>query len=168
MQLPVLVHLGTGSIEDGVFVDVGREGELDTAVGTGNGAFGVDDFELRTIPITRSLCLQGGNLIVLHIHDLRTGGHAGRISEGDRNMAITYPGLGPEGEDLLLILLAIDGHIICNRTVGSAGDVGLKKFIPVGTTTINVLCRGKYGLGPFQLFTLEGRIDLHIVDVPMA
>ena len=168
LDIAVFVHLNHRGIEDGVLVNIQIKGQLHTAGLPGHTVRRVEDLKLGRIPLAGGTGGQGGNVVVIHVHNAGTGGHAGRVCECDIDFVVTHPGLGCNGKDLLLILAAIDRHFIGNIAVRRAADVGRQVFGPCGAATVDVLGCSEDLLRPLQLKTGQVGIDLQIVDIPMG
>ena len=168
LQIAIFIHFHNGGVEDGVLVNIQIKGQLDAAGLTGHAVCRIKNLELGGIPLAGGAGGQGGNVVVVHVHDAGAGGNAGRVRKGDIDLVIAYPGLGRNSENLLLILAAVDGHLIGNITVRRTGDVGGQIFRPCGATAVDVLCRSQDLLGTLQFKTGQIGIDGQIVDIPVG
>ena len=168
LQVAVLVRLSAHCVVDGVLIDIGTEAQLNAAGLPLNGACGIQDFELTGVALSGGLGGDDVDLPVVHVHDLGPRGNSGGIGEGHIDGVVTHPGVRGDGEDLLQILLTIDGGGIGHFLVRLHGHIGRQDGAPCGTAAIDVLCRSQHLVGPFQLHTGEVRVDLQIVDVPMT
>ena len=139
LELTVFVLLCANSVEHSVFVDIGGKGQLDAAGLTRHRRSRVQDFELARIAVAGAGGGNGGNILVLHVHDSRSFRHGGGVRERHADGIVAHPGVGMEGEHLLLILLAIHGDGIGYIPVGRGSHAGRQDFAPGRATRIDVL-----------------------------
>ena len=168
LELAVFVRLHACGVEDAVLIDIRPEGETHTAGLSFYLIRRVEHLELPGKAISGVLRGDEGDIPVGEIHDTGALGHLIRKGKGHIDPVITDPGLTPEGKDLLLVRLAVDGHLISGIPVRQAGHSGLGHLIPAGAPDIDVLGRGQDLLRPLELHSGQGGIDLQVVDVPVA
>ena len=168
LQVAILIHFRTYRVVDAVVIDIAAVRELHAAALAGNGADRIDHLELAGIPVSGAGSGDLGDLLIVHIHDLRPCRHSGGIGKGHADVVVAHPCLRGEGEDLLHILLAIDRYRIGLRAIRLRSQSGLKNLRPCGASTIDVLGGSQDLIGTLKLHTGQGRVDLEIIDVPMA
>ena len=168
LDIAVFIHLNHRGIEDGVLVNIQIKGQLHAAGLSGHAVRRVEDLELCRIAFTGGAGGQGGDVIVIHVHDAGAGRNAGRVRESDIDFVIAHPGLRCNRKDLLLILAAVDGHFIGNITVRSTADIGRQIFGPCRATAVDVLGCGEDLLRTLQFKAGQVGVDLQVVDVPMG
>ena len=167
LQRAVLIFLSAYCIEDSVLIDVSTKAQLHTAILTFHAANGIQDLELTGVTIASSLGGNHINFLVIHIHDLGTGRYSRGIGESDIDGIVADPSFRSDSEDLLQVILAIDGHGIRYFLIGFGGDVGCQNLRPCGATTVDVFGGCQNLICSFELHTSQVGIDLHIVDVPV-
>ena len=139
LELAVFVLFRANSVEHSVFINIGGKGQLDAAGLTGHRRSRVQNFELARIAVAGAGGGNGGNILVLHVHDPRSFRHGGRVGEGHTNRVVAHPGVGMEGKYLLLILLAAHGDGIGGIPVGRSSHAGRQDFAPGRAARIDVL-----------------------------
>ena len=139
LELTVFALLRADSVEHGVFVDIGGKGQLDAAGLTGHRRSRVQNFELARVAGAGAGGGDGGNILVLHVHNPRSFRYGGGGGEGHANGVVAHPGVGMEGEHLLLILLTIHGDGIGGIPVGRSSHAGRQNFAPGRAARIDVL-----------------------------
>ena len=168
MQISINILFLANCVKDGVLINVGAEGELN-APGLPLYAFhGVQDFEFTGVAVPGGFRGDRGDIPVIHIHDPGPLRDHGRIGKGDIDLIIAHPGFRPEGEDLLLVLLAVNGDLVGNISVRGAGYLGRENLIPGRASSIDVLGGSEHLLGALQLHPGQIGIDLEVVNVPIT
>ena len=168
LELAVLVDLGAGGIKYRVFINIGGKRKLDAAGLARHRSGRVQHLEFAAVAIPGAGGGDGGNILVVHVHDARSRGDGGGIREGHADGVITYPCVGMDGEYLLLVLLPVHRDGIGGVAVGGSGNTGRVYLVPRRATHIDVLGGGENSLRPLKLRTGQVGIDLQVVDVPVG
>ena len=168
LELAVLVDLGAGGIKYRVFINIGGKRKLDAAGLARHRSGRVQHLEFTAVAIPGAGGGDGGNILVVHVHDARSCGDGGGIREGHADGVITYPCVGMDGEYLLLVLLPVHRDGIGGVPVRGSGNTGRVYLVPRRAAHIDVLGGGKDGLRPLKLRTGQVGIDLQVVDVPVG
>ena len=166
LQITVLAFFGAHGVINTITVNLGRQVQLNTAVLALNTVCRIEDFELSAKAVPNIRSGQGGNIPVIHIHDPSPLGNRRRIGKAHGHSVIADPCLRSESEDLLLILLAVNGNRVSGGAIRDTVQIGLVNLIPHRTTAINILGCGQHLIGPNQLITGQGGIHLQIADIP--
>ena len=168
LDIPVLILLGADRIVDGVLIDIGAERELDTAGFAIHAFQRVQNLELAGIAVAGALRGNGGDVPVVHVHNPGAVGNRSRICKEHLHRIVTYPGFAPECENLLFVLLSINGDLVGRVPIRGAGDFRGQHLCPGRAAGIDVLGGGEHLLGALQFYPGKGRVDLEVVDVPVA
>ena len=163
-----MVFLGTNCIVHRILVDVRAEGELDAPSFPLHTFQRIQNLELAGIAVSGALRGNGGNVPIVHIHDSGSFGDRCGICKEHLHRIVTYPGFAPECENLLFVLLSINGDLVGRVPIRGAGDFRGKHLCPGRTAGIDVLGGGEHLLGALQFYPGKGRVDLEVVDVPVA
>ena len=168
LQLTVLVLLCAHSIKHSILINIGGKRKLDAAGLARHRSGGVQHLEFTAIAIPGAGGGDGGNILVVHVHDPRSCRDGGGIREGHADGVITYPCVGMDGEYLLLVLLSVHRDGIGGVAVGGSGNTGRVYLVPRRAAHIDVLGGGENSLRPLKLRTGQVGIDLQVVDVPVG
>ena len=168
LELAVLVDLGAGGIKYRVFINIGGKRKLDAAGLARHRSGRVQHLEFTAIAIPGAGGGDGGNILVVHIHNARSCGDGGRIGEGYADGVIAHPCVRVNCKHLLLVLLSVHRDGIGGVPVRGSGNAGRVDLVPCRAAHIDVLGCGKDGLCPLKLFSCEIGIDLQVVDVPVG
>ena len=168
LKLAVFADLRAGGIEHSVFVNISGKGQLDAAGLACHRSGRVQHLEFAAVAVPSAGGGDGGNVLIVHIHDARSIGNGAGVREADADGIVAYPCVGVDGEYLLFVLLAIDGNSISGITVSRGSDAGRVHLAPRRAAHIDVLCGGENSLRPLKLFSGEIGIDLQVVDVPVG
>ena len=168
LELTVLVDLGAGGIKYRVFINIGGKRKLDAAGLARHRSGRVQHLEFTAIAIPGAGGGDGGNILVVHIHNARSCGDGGRIGEGYADGVIAHPCVRVNCKHLLLVLLSVHRDGIGGVPVRGSGNAGRVDLVPCRAAHIDVLGCGKDGLCPLKLFSCEIGIDLQVVDVPVG
>ena len=168
LQISINILFLANCVKNGILINIGAEGELH-APGLSLYAFhGIQDFEFAGVAVPGCFCGDRGNIPVIHVHDPGSLRDHGWIGKGDIDLIIAYPGLRPEGKDLLLVLLAINGDLVGHIPVRGTGHLGGENLIPSCASGIDVLGGGEHLLGALQFHSGQIGIDLEVVNVPVT
>ena len=166
LDVPVLVHLRAGGVEDGVLVAVAGEGQLYAAALPLNGLRGVEDLELAGEAALRRLhAVDAGDVIAAQSHDPGPLGHRTGVRKGDVDHAAIHPRLAGHGEELLVILLALESHGIRLLLVRDRRDLGGQDLVPVHAVCVDELGGGQ---DPACRRLVRGGVDREVRDVPVG
>ena len=168
LQVAVFVLLLAYGIHSGILGHRSGQGELDVPALARYAVSGVEHLELSGVAIPGGLGGDSGDLVVVHIHDFCACGHAGRIGKIHRYIVVIYPCLAPNGEHLLLIFLAVDGHGIGHGGLRRGGHPGLQHIVIGGAPLIDVLGRGQDAVADVQLCAGEAGGYFKIGDIPVG
>ena len=168
LQLTVLVLLCAHSVKHSILINIGGKRKLDAAGLARHRSGRVQHLEFTAIAIPGAGGSDGGNILVVHVHNARSCGDGGGIREGHADGVITYPCFGMDGEHLLLVLLPVHRDGIGGIAVGGSGNTGRVDLVPRRAAHIDVLGCGENGLRPLKLRTGQVGIDLQVVDVPVG
>ena len=168
LKLAVFADLRAGGIEHSVFVNIGGKGKLDATGLACHRRGGVQHLEFAAVAVPSAGGGDGGNVLIVHIHDARSIGNGAGVREADADGIVAYPCVGVDGEYLLFVLLAIDGNSISGITVSRGSDAGRVHLAPSCAAHIDVLGSGKDGLCPLQFRAGQVGIDLQVIDVPVG
>ena len=168
LELAVLVDLGAGGIKYRVFINIGGKRKLDAAGLARHRSGRVQHLEFAAVAVPSAGGGDGGNVLIVHIHDARSIGNGAGVREADADGIVAYPCVGVDGEYLLFVLLAIDGNSISGITVSRGSDAGRVHLAPSCAAHIDVLGSGKDGLCPLQFRAGQVGIDLQVIDVPVG
>ena len=168
LELAVLVDLGAGGIKYRVFINIGGKRKLDAAGLARHRSGRVQHLEFTAVAIPGAGGGDGGNILVVHIHNARSCGDGGGIGEGYADGVIAHPCVRVNCKHLLLVLLSVHRDGIGGVPVRGSGNAGRVDLVPCRAAHIDVLGCGKDGLCPLKLFSCEIGIDLQVVDVPVG
>ena len=168
MQLTVLVLLCAHSVKHSILINIGGKRKLDAAGLARHRSGRVQHLEFAAVAIPGAGGGDGGNILVVHVHNARSRGDGGGIRERHADGVITYPCVGMDGEHLLLVLLPVHRDGIGGVPVSRCSDAGRVDLVPRRATHIDVLGCGENGLRPLKLFSGEIGIDLQVVDIPVG
>ena len=168
LELAVFVLLRAHSIKHSILINISGKRKLDAAGLARHRSGRVQHLEFTAVAIPGAGGGDGGNILVVHVHNARSCGDGGGIREGHADGVVAHPGIGMESEHLLLILLTVHRDGIGGVPVRGSGNAGRVDLVPCRTARIDVLGCGKDGLCPLKLFSCEIGIDLQVVDVPVG
>ena len=168
LELPVLALLRADRVIDGVLVHIAGEGQLDAAALALHAAGRVQHLYLPGIAVPGAAGGDGGNVIVVRIHQPGTLRHLVGVGEGHIDIVIADPGIAFDGEYLLEILRPVDGDGIGCVLIHRAGQPGGLGAAPRGAADIDVLGGSQDRLRPLQLHARQVGIDLEVVNVPIG
>ena len=168
LELAVFADFGASSVEHSIFVNIGGKGQLDAAGLACHRSGGVQHLEFAAVAIPGAGGGDGGNILVVHVHNARSRGDGGGIREGHADGVITYPCVGMDGEYLLLVLLSVHRDGIGDVAVGGSGNTGRVDLVPRRATHIDVLGGGENSLRPLQFRAGQVGVDLQVIDVPVG
>ena len=167
MQIAVSVFFQADGIH-GCILGHGRgEGELDVTALPLDAAHGVQHLELPGVAVAGSLSGDSGDLVVVHVHDLRALRHLVGIGKGHGHVVIIYPRLAPDGEHLLLVFLAPDGHGVGRGFVRRDGHAGGEHIVVGSAPLVDVLGGGQDAVSNVQFTPGEAGGHLQVGNVPV-
>jgi len=153
-------------VHSGILGHRGGEGELDVSALALNAVHGVEDFERPGIAVRGVLCGDGGDLLVVGVHDLRALRHTVRVGEGHRHIVVIHPSLAPDGEHLLQVCLAADGHGVGRGLVCRDGHPGSEHIVVGGAALVDVFGCGQDAVADVQLAPRQAGSHLQVGNVP--
>ena len=168
LELAVLVLLCAHSVKHSILINISGKRKLDAAGLARHRSGRVQHLEFTAVAIPGAGGGDGGNILVVHVHNTRSCGDGGGIRKGHADGVITYPCVGMDGEHLLLVLLSVHRDGIGSIAVGGSGNTGRVDLVPRRAAHIDVLGGGENSLRPLKLFSCEIGIDLQVVDVPVG
>ena len=160
LELAVLVFLRAHSVKHSILINIGGKRKLDTAGLARHRSGRVQHLEFTAVAIPGAGGGDGGNILVVHVHNTRSCGDGGGIRKGHADGVITYPCVGMDGEYLLLVLLSVHRDGIGGVAVGGSGNTGRVYLVPRRATHIDVLGGGKDSPRPLKLRAGQVGIDL--------
>ena len=160
LQLTVLVLLCAHGVKHSILINIGGKRKLDAAGLASHRSGRVQHLEFTAVAIPGTGGGDGGNILVVHVHNARSCGDGGGIRKGHADGVITYPCVGMDGEYLLLVLLSVHCDGIGGVAVGGSGNTGRVYLVPRRATHIDVLGGGENSLRPLKLRTGQVGIDL--------
>ena len=167
LQIAVSVFFQADGIH-GCILGHGRgEGELDVTALPLDAAHGVQHLELPGVAVAGSLSGDSGDLVVVHVHDLRALRHLVGIGKGHGHVVIIYPRLAPDGEHLLLVFLAPDGHGVGRGFVRRDGHAGGEHIVVGSAPLVDVLGGGQDAVSNVQFTPGEAGGHLQVGNVPV-
>ena len=140
---------------------------MDISTLTTDAVYWVQYLELSGVAVAGSLGGNSGDLIVVHVHNLRVLWHGAGVGEGHGHVIVIYPGFAPDGEHLLLILLAVNGHGVGNGGLRRGGHAGGEHIVIGSAPLVNILGGGQDAVANVQLGAGESRGHLQVGDVPV-
>ncbi len=168
LQVTVLIFLQTSGKEHSISVHLTVQGELDAARLALDALHRIQHLEGPAVAVVHPLRLDGRDVLVILVHNTGAGGDTCGVSEGDVDGIVVYPGFAPDGELLLLVLLAVNGDLVSRVTIRRAGYLRALHVVPGGALGIDVLgCRQDL-LGPLCLVPGQVGIYRELVDIPVA
>ena len=168
LQIAVLVFLLADGVHSCVLGHGRGKGELDAPGLARHALQGIEDFELAGVAVTGAAGGNSGDLLVIHVHDLGPSGYAGRVGKGHGHVIVIYPRLAPNGKDLLLALLAVDGHGIGGRLVRRDSHARVQHVIVGGAPLVDVLGGGQDAVADVQLAPGQARGYFEVIDGPVG
>ena len=144
------------------------EGELDVPALALDAASGIDDLELAGVAVPGGLCGDGVDLPVVQVHDLRPDGDGAGVGKGHRHIVVVHPGLAPDREHLLEVVLAADGHGVGGGAVRGDGHPGFQHIVIGGAPLVDVLGGGQDAVANVQLAPGQAGGHLQVGDVPVG
>ena len=168
LQIAVLVLLLAHGIHGCILGHRRGEGELDVSALTRHAFSGVQHLELPGIAVAGALSGDSGDLVVVHVHDLRALRHGAGVGEGHGHVVIIYPRLAPDGEHLLLVFLAVNGYGVGHGGLRRGGHAGGEHIVIGSAPLVDVLGGGQDAVSNVQLGAGEPRGHLQIGDVPVG
>ena len=168
MQIAVLVFLLADGVHGGILGHRRGEGELYAPGLARHTLQGIEDFELAGVAVAGGLGSDGGDLVVVHVHDFRALRHLGGVGKGHGHVVVIYPGLAPNGKDLLFVLLAVDGHGVGGGLVRRNGHAGVQHIVIGSAPLVDVLGGGQDAVADVQLAPGQAGGDLEVIDGPVG
>ena len=139
MQFAVLVLLLAHSVHGSILGYRCGKGELHITGLSLHTAGGIEHLECARVAIRGGLGGNGGDLVVVGIHDLCAIRNTAGIRERYGHIIVVHPGLAPDSKYLLQVCLAVDGHGVGRRLVRCDGHPGREHIVVGRTPLINVL-----------------------------
>ena len=168
LQVAVLVFLQAAGKEHSVCIYLAVQGELDAACLALDALHRIQYLEGPAVAIVHPLRLDRRDVLVIFVYNAGAGGDTCGVSEGDVDGIVVHPGLGPNSELLLLVLLAVNGDLVGGVTIRRAGYLRTFHVVPGGALGIDVLgCRQDL-LCPLCLVPGQVGIYRELVDIPVA
>ena len=168
LELAVFADLGASSVEHGIFVNIGGKGQLDAAGLACHRSGGVQHLEFAAVAVPGAGGGDGGNVLIVHVHDPRSGRDSGGIGEADADGIVAYPCVRVDGEHLLFILLTTHGNSISGIPVSRGSNTWRVHLAPRRAAHIDVLSCGENGLRPLQFCAGQVGVDFQVIDVPVG
>ena len=168
LELAVLVDLGAGGIKYRVFINIGGKRKLDAAGLARHRSDRVQHLEFTAVAIPGAGGGDGGNILIVHIHDARSCGNRSRVRKCNTDGIVAYPGIRVDRKHLLLVLLSVYCNSISGIPVSRGGNTGRVHLAPRRAAHIDVLGSGKDSPRPLKLRTGQVGIDLQVIDVPVG
>ena len=160
LELAVLVLLCAHSVKHSILINIGGKRKLDTAGLARHRSGRVQHLEFTAVAIPGAGGGDGGNILVVHVHNARSCGDGGGIRKGHADGVIAHPCVGMDGEHLLLVLLPVHRDGIGSIAVSRCCNAGRVHLAPRGAAHIDVLGCGENSLRPLKLRTGQVGIDL--------
>ena len=160
LQLTVLVLLCAHSVKHSILINIGGKRKLDAAGLARHRSGRVQHLEFTAVAIPGAGGGDGGNILVVHVHNARSCGDGGGIREGHADGVIAYPCIRVNCKHLLLVLLSVHSDGIGGIAVGGSGNTGRVYLVPRRATHIDVLGGGKDSPRPLKLRAGQVGIDL--------
>ena len=160
LELAVLVLLCAHSVKHSILINIGGKRKLDAAGLARHRSGRVQHLEFTAIAIPGAGGGDGGNILVVHVHNARSCGDGGGIREGHADGVIAYPCIRVNCKHLLLVLLSVHRDGIGGIAVGGSGNTGRVYLVPRRATHIDVLGGGENSLRPLKLRAGQVGIDL--------
>ena len=110
----------------------------------------------------------GGDLVVVGIHDLCAIRNTAGIRERYGHIVVVHPGLAPDGKHLLQVCLAVDGHGVGRGLVRRDGHPGSEHIVVGRAPLINVLGSGQDAVANVQFRAGQAGGYLQIGDIPVG
>ena len=168
LQVAESVFLLADGIHGGVLRNGRGKGELDAPGLARHALQGIEDFELAGVAVAGGLGSDGGDLVVVHVHDFRALRHLGGVGKGHGHVVVIYPGLAPNGKDLLFVLLPVDGHGVGGGLIRRDGHAGVQHVVVGGAPLVDVLGGGQDAVANVQLAPGQAGGDLEVIDGPVG
>ena len=168
LQLTVLVLLCAHSVKHSILINIGGKRKLDAAGLARHRSGRVQHLEFTAVAIPGAGGGDGGNILVVHVHNTRSCGDGGGIRKGHADGVIAHPCVRVNCKHLLLVLLSVHRDGIGGVPVRNSGNTGRVDFVPRRAAHIDVLGGGKDSPRPLKLRTGQVGIDLQVVDVPVG
>ena len=168
LQIAILVFLPADGVHGGVLCHGRGEGELDAPGLARHALQGIENFELAGVAVAGRLGSDGGDLVVVHVHDFRALRHLRGVGKGHGHIVVIYPGLTPNGKDLLFVLLPVDGHGIGGGLIRRYGHAGVQHVVVGGAPLVDVLGGGQDAVANVQLAPGQARGYFEVIDGPVG
>ena len=168
LEIAVSVLLLADGIHGGILGHGGGEGDLDAPGLPLHALHGVENLELAGVAVIGGLSGDGSDLVVVHVHDPRALRHLRGVGEVHGHIVVIYPGLTPDSEHLLLVLLPVDGDGVGSGFVRRDGHARVQHIVVGGAPLVDVLGRGQNPLGPIQFQAGEAGGHLQVIDRPVG
>ena len=139
LQIAVLVLFLADCVHGGILGNIRCQGELDAAALALDAVCGVQHFEFPAVAVPGPLRSDGGNVLIVLIHDAGPLGHRTGVCKGYGYIVVIHPCFAPDGEYLLLVLLAVHGDGVGNRLIRGGRHPGLQHIIVDGAPLVDIL-----------------------------
>ena len=151
LQIAVLVLFLADCVHGGILGNIRRQGELDAAALALDAVCGVQHFEFPAVAVPGPLRSDGGNVLIVLIHDAGPLGHRTGVCKGYGYIVVIHPCFAPDGEYLLFVLLAVHSDRVGSRFIRGGRHPGFQHIIVGGAPLVDILGRRQDAVADVQL-----------------